>query len=217
MTRLLRILLILLLGCFFPTFALTAPAFGNPIGEPGFIGYDAPVVYDGSQNSSSAYEDAARPPTAEENHTSGAARTLLSRIADLPAAETGDALQAPHTGMMKVLQSGVDVPVPQGATGIRTMMADITATIGNEVGLLRPNDGSRVLRIDGPNELSLENVETVIVHTQPNGILEFSGADIRALTERDQLSSILIDPQSAVGVRVGVSGNWQYGQLETNC
>jgi len=80
--------LALLLACFASTFTPTALALGSPIGGTVYIGYDANVAYDGSQNSSSAYEDAARPPTGDEKHASGAARTFLSQIADFVAAES---------------------------------------------------------------------------------------------------------------------------------
>lgn len=78
----------LLVACLASTVTPTAHALGSPIGETVYIGYDATAAYDGSQNSSSAYEDAARPPTADEKHVSGAARTFLSRFGDLVAAKT---------------------------------------------------------------------------------------------------------------------------------
>jgi hypothetical protein len=110
---------------------------------------------------------------------------------------------------MEVLARGDDVPIPQGTTGIRTMMADITANTGDEVALLRLTDGTRVLRPGGPNYVVLgDDVETVIAHTHPSGNLEFSGADIKALTTRGQKSSALIDPKTAFGTRLSVGGAW---------
>lgn len=84
-----RIFLFLWLVLFGVAHALAAffDVSASPVGEA-YIGYDAIIAYDGSQNSSSAYEDAARPPTGDEKHASGAARTFLNRIADLVAAES---------------------------------------------------------------------------------------------------------------------------------
>jgi hypothetical protein len=64
------------------------PTFRNLAAEPVTAAYDGTVAYDGSRNSSSAYEDTARPPNAEEKHASGAARTLFGRFDALLAAET---------------------------------------------------------------------------------------------------------------------------------
>jgi len=122
---------------------------------------------------------------------------------------SGEVLQAPHSGLLKALQSGTDVLVPPGTTGIRTMMADITANTGNEVALLRLTNGSRVFRLGTPKYVLLgPDVKTVIAHTHSGGILEFSESDFDALTARGQRSSVLIDPKSAFGTRVSISGKW---------
>jgi hypothetical protein len=141
--------------------------------------------------------------------TLGASRIAEGLRATRALATAADVLQAPHSGLLKVLSQGADVPVPVGTTGIRPMMADITLNTGNEVGLLRLGDGSRVFRMGGPDYVSLgSDVERVIAHTHPSGILEFSDADLMALLRRGQRSSVLIDPTSAVGVRSSVSGKW---------
>ena len=77
----------LLLACFLSTLTLPAPVLGSVIPTMPNTAYDATVAYDCHENTASAYEDAARPPTAEEKHASGAPRTFLSRIADLLAAK----------------------------------------------------------------------------------------------------------------------------------
>ncbi len=125
------------------------------------------------------------------------------------AAKTGEVLRAPESWTMSYLRNGVDVPVPQGTSGIRNMMANMTADSGNEVALLRLTDGTRVLRMGGPKSVTLgSDVETVIAHTHPSGSFNFSTADIVALWKRDQLSSVLINPKTGLGKRVGVNGNW---------
>ena len=120
-----------------------------------------------------------------------------------------DVATAPHAGVLDAIQRGIDVPIPQGTTGIRTMMADISATTGNEVGLLRMTDGSRVMRLGGPDFVPLgEDVQRLIAHTHPSGDLRLSPADIRALSRRNQQSTVLINPQDAYGVRKSASGSW---------
>ena len=76
--------------------------------------------------------------------------------------------------------------------------------------LLRLTTGSRVFRLGDANSIPLgPDVETVIAHTHPSGVLEFSEPDINSLTRRGQPSSVLIDPKSATEYcQVEMIGGW---------
>ncbi|HEY8962525.1 MAG TPA: RHS repeat-associated core domain-containing protein [Luteolibacter sp.] len=99
----------------------------------------------------------------------------------------------------------LSLPVMPRDFSIRHLMADVTAVTGNEVGLFRLADGSRVLRMGGPDFVGVgSDVRRVIGHTHPSGVLRFSGADIFQLNRLRQRSSVLIDPVSTMGSRVPV-------------
>lgn len=97
------------------------------------------------------------------------------------------------------------LPVMSRDFSIRHLMADVTAVTGNEVGLFRLANGSRVLRMGGPDYVEVgSDVTRVIGHTHPSGILQFSSADIFQLNRLGQRSSVIIDPVSTAGARVPV-------------
>ncbi len=105
-----RRLIALLLACFLSAFAQVTPAFGILVAASATTAYDRTVAYDGSRSSSSAYEDAARPPNAEEKHVSGAARAIFARFGDLLAAETGGGQMTTVIGRMEHLEPFADNP-----------------------------------------------------------------------------------------------------------
>lgn len=140
-------LIAFLLACFASTFTTTALALGSPNGGTVFIGYDATVVYDGSENSSSAHEDAARPPTTEEKHTSGAAYTFLGRIADLLAAQSGGKVGKLADDILDWVGPNPTMSKPRGGSDL----------------ILRSADGTNQIRFDLTNPHGLDphvNVET---------------------------------------------------------
>jgi RHS repeat-associated protein len=139
-----------------------------------------------------------------EGSPMGANSYLGSGTIDVSPA-TGALLSAPDAALVNSLQAGADVPITAGTQGIRTMMSDLTLNTGNEVALLRMIDGSRVLRMGGPTNVSLDlDVESIIAHTHPSGRLAYSTADIAALNARGQYSSVIIDPNANMGARIPV-------------
>jgi len=123
--------------------------------------------------------------------------------------EADDFLNAPDANLVRRLQSGVDVEIPAGTTGIRTLMSDLTLATGNETALLRLSDGTRVLRMGGPTSVSLgRNVKRIVAHTHPSGRLKFSGFDVGAMSARGQHSSVIIDARANMGARLPVTGEW---------
>lgn len=80
--------LTLFLACFVGTLALTTPAFGILVTETVGTCYDATDAYDCPENSTAAYEDAARAPTAEEKLSTGATNTLFGQFAESIAADS---------------------------------------------------------------------------------------------------------------------------------
>ena len=124
-----------------------------------------------------------------------AAKRLVCGVDYAAAGAVGEILRAPDATLVRCLRAGIDIPIERGTVGIRRLMSDITLNTGNEVALLRLKNGSRVLRMGGPGEVTLgANVARIIAHTHPSGRLAFSGFDIRALMKRRQSFSVLIDP-----------------------
>jgi hypothetical protein len=121
----------------------------------------------------------------------------------------GKGLLGPRSSTIKKLASGEDVPVPQGTTGIRAAMAEITNRTGNEVGLFRLTNGTRVLRMGGPDYINGgQEIERIIAHTHPSGTLRLSKTDVASLTRMGQRSTVIIVPRGAFGKRFSTSGNW---------
>jgi hypothetical protein len=117
---------------------------------------------------------------------------------------SGDVLGEVDAVPLGKLRQGVDIPIPRGTTGIRTLMSDLTLVSENEVALLRMKDGTRILRMGGPKSVSVQGADRIIAHTHPSGWLKFSDADILALWKRGQNSSVIIDPRANMGVRLPV-------------
>jgi len=99
-----------------------------------------------------------------------------------------------------------DLEVPVGTQNIRTMMSDLTASTGNEVALFRLQNGSRVIRMGGPDFVPVgSDVSRVIAHTHPSGRLALSDADkfiINKISGGQARSTVIIDPRSNVGARI---------------
>lgn len=82
-------------------------------------------------------------------------------------------------------------------------LTPFTAVTGSEVALLRLTDGRRVLRLGNFNSVSVDGAARIIAHTHPNGFLALSAADVYMLRVLGQRSSVLIDPVSTMGSRIG--------------
>jgi hypothetical protein len=94
---------------------------------------------------------------------------------------------------LQALRSEGQVVAPRGSVSA-SMMGEISTEAGAEVGLFRLQTGERVLALGGPHSVPIPpGTQRIIAHTHPGGILQFSAADISALTARGQLSSVLID------------------------
>jgi len=105
------------------------------------------------------------------------------------------ALRSKYATLIRALRVG-NVEAPSFATkipnslqntygvGLRQIMADITAATGREVGLFRlyGRRGPRVLVLGKEASVTPPpGTWRVIAHTHPNGVMGFSGADIRFL------------------------------------
>ena len=106
-----------------------------------------------------------------------------------------------------------DISVPAGTKNIRMMMADASASTGREVGLFRLKNGQRVIRLGGEDFIPWsDDIARVIAHTHPqSGSLVLSEGDV--LTIADKLpkarSTVIIDPFSGAGARVGVYSEFE--------
>lgn len=106
---------------------------------------------------------------------------------------------------MQRLKLGAEIEVPAGTTGIRTMMSDITMATGNEVALIRTASGRRILRMGGPDHVTLSKFDKrIIAHTHPSRRLKLSDADTRSILKHNpkQRSSVIIDALADMGVRI---------------
>ena len=77
-------------------------------------------------------------------------------------------------------------------------MADITATTGKEVALVRKKDGTTVLIIGSENNVRVPRNGTVVAHTHPNGALVLSRTDVIQLMRNKQASTFLIGPDGSM-------------------
>ncbi len=121
------------------------------------------------------------------------------------AAGSADILGQVDTVALRRLQLGAEIEVPAGTQGIRRMMSDLSVVSGNEVALVRTHSGRRVLLMGTPDAVNVGPFsKRVIAHTHPEGSLQFSTPDIRALRKRGQHSSVIISPREDFGVRLPV-------------
>ena len=86
------------------------------------------------------------------------------------------ALRSRNRAMIEALEAGEDVHIFNRTTGLRQLMADITAATGREVALLRVSRGElgRVLRLGTERSVGFSGALRVIAHTHPSGQLTLS-------------------------------------------